>query len=156
MQKYTSKATSINSARLPSAIKKIDWEQYKGSIVLDIGGGKFNNVKDYLLNNYNITLYIYDPYNRSKEENDLALSCKPTLVICNNVLNVIDSDESIIELIKLVISYSVSFVFSIYEGDKTGVPKVTGKDQYQRNQKTKDYLKFFGDNIILKKGMIIG
>ena len=153
-QKYSSKNTSINKNRLPSTSKKFHWEKYRGQKVLDIGGGKFNNLKDWLKLNYNIELYIYDKYNRSEEENIKALNIKPSLVICNNVLNVIDNDNVIKGIVQNIEKYDRDFVISVYEGDRKGEGKVSKKDCYQRNQKLKDYVKFFDSDVKIVNGMI--
>lgn len=138
-QTYSSKGSSINKYKLPCSIKHIDWAGYK--VVLDYGGGKFDNLKEYL-SSKGIELFIYDKYNRSNEENKEAMKCKPELVLCNNVLNVIQEDEIIEGIIKNISKYGVEVVFSIYEGDKGGKGRVTKGDQYQRNERCKEYLKF--------------
>jgi len=153
-QKYSSKNTSVNKNKLPSTSKKVHWKKYIGQKVLDIGGGKFNNLKDWLKLNYNIELYIYDKYNRSEEENIKALNIKPSLVICNNVLNVIDNDNVIKEIVQNIEKYDRDFVISVYEGDRKGEGKVSKKDCYQRNQKLKDYVKFFDSDVKIVNGMI--
>ena len=73
-QRFTSKETSINKNKLPSSTKKINWELYRGQKVFDFGGGKFDNLKNYLKENFDITLYVYDKYNKSDEENSLAIA----------------------------------------------------------------------------------
>ena len=143
MQSISSKNTSINSSKLPAIVKNIYWEQYRGQNVLDFGGGKFDNLKDYLKAEYDITLHVYDKYNRSHEENIEAKRCKPSLIICSNVLNVIDSDADIFDITKLLDSYRVTTVYSIYEGDRSGEGCYTKPDCYQRNAKAGEYLKFF-------------
>lgn len=156
-QTTTGKGTSINSRCLPASTKKIDWKQYQGQNVLDVGGGKFDNLKDYLFETYSIRLYIYDPYNRGEDENNAALSCNPAAVISNNVLNVVDCDESLIQIIDLISSYNVPYYISVHEGDRSGIGKITGKDSYQRHAKTKDYLKFFkGKPVVIKDKVIMG
>ena len=154
-QKFTSAETSINKNRLPASTKKIEWEQYRGKKVLDVGGGKFDNLKDYLKGEYNIDLYVYDKFNRSEEENEQALSIKPSLVICNNVLNVISEDEVVEGLVGFIQGYGVDYVVSIYEGNRSGEGKASKKDCYQRNEKVGEYVKFFGEGAEVRKGMIV-
>lgn len=155
MQTCTSRNTSINSKKLPAIVKAIDWDLYRGQSVLDYGGGKYDNLKDYLKAEYDITLHVYDKYNRSHEENIEAERCKPSLIICSNVLNVIDSNADIYDITKLLDSYRVTTVYSIYEGDKSGIGCYTKPDCYQRNAKAGEYIKFFiGDVFKLKTTQI--
>ena len=146
MQAMSSKNTSINSSKLPAIVKSIDWEQYRGQNVIDFGGGKFDNLKDYLKNEYGINMYVYDKFNRTDDENKIAWTCNPSLVICSNVLNVIDSDKEIETIIKDLDRYRVKTYYYIYEGDKSGIGRATKKDCYQRNMKTQGYLDFFMHN----------
>lgn len=154
VQQYTSSNTSINKNKLPASTKAIDWEQYRGMVALDIGGGSYNNLRDYLRTQYGITLHVYDKYNRSEDENVAALECKPDLVICNNVLNVIQEDSIVRSLAILIESYNVDFYVSVYEGNKSGIGSPSKKDCYQRNEKIRNYLKFFSDLVTIKNGII--
>jgi hypothetical protein len=128
-QEYTSKHTSINKNKLPASTKKNDWNLYRNKIIIDYGGGKYNNLRDYLKQNYNITLYIYDPYNRTQEENTI------TLKQVQNALR-------------------INFYISIYEGNKSNIGQATKKDCYQRNEKTKEYLRFFKFATITKNMIV--
>lgn len=153
-QNNSSMNTSINKSKLPAVAKKIDWELYAGGIVLDIGGGKFDNFKEYLWEEYHIALMIYDKYNRTALENEQALSCSPDLVLCSNVLNVIDSNAVIADVCDLIQSYDVDFAVTVYAGDGQGIGKTTLKDCYQRNETISQYLRYF-DSAIVKKQTII-
>ena len=144
-QQYTSANTSINSTKLPISTKHINWDKYRGKNILDIGGGKFNNLRDYLKKEYNINLYVYDKYNRSKEENIKALSCNPSCVICNNVLNVICEDMVLQSLIDLIEVFNVDYYVSVYEGNKSSIGRETKPNCYQRNMRSKEYLPLFKD-----------
>ncbi len=155
IQEFSSKETSINKNKLPASTKKIDFSQFEGMQGLDIGGGKFDNLKDTLKDNYNIDLFIYDKFNRTETENGQALLCQPAFILCNNVLNVIKEDDIILDIIKLIECYNVPFFLSVYEGDKTGDGKQSKKGCFQRNQKIQDYVKFFTVDIKIKNGIII-
>lgn len=126
---------------------------------MDYGGGKFDNLKEYLKKQYDINLYIYDKYNRSPQENEKALSQTYNLIVCNNVLNTIMEDEIIHEVIHNINSalneYGMA-CFYIYECDKSGVGKETKKDCWQRNEVTEAYIRFLQDfkNVSIK-GKII-
>jgi ABC-type Fe3+-hydroxamate transport system substrate-binding protein len=155
MQNFTSAKTSINKNKLPASTKKINWELYRGKKVLDVGGGKFDNLKDFLKLNFEIDLFIYDKFNRTNTENEMALTCQPDLIISNNVLNVIDSIDIIKSIISTIEGYQKPFYISVYEGNKTNIGNATNKDCYQRNERTKEYLKYF-NNAVLKNNLIIG
>lgn len=158
-QKYTSRHTSINSTKLPASTKYIPWEKYKGKNVLDYGGGKFDNLKDYLKDNYDINLYIYDKYNRPLPDNEIAMANTYDLIICNNVLNIIMEDELVQEAVNNIrqrLNKDGVACFYIYECDKSGIGKETKNDCWQRNELTKDYIRFmecFG-NISIKHKII--
>ena len=91
------------------------------------------------------------------------------IVICSNVICVIDDDITVQNIINQAIRTSQgqfrsfnenaplpTYFFKIYEGDRSGIGKQTGKDQYQRNMKVKDYLTKFkwADNTLVYKGII--
>jgi len=158
IQIWESANTSINSKKLPAISKKVKWKDYRGKKVLDFGGGKFNNFKEWLYKEFNIDLLIYDKFNRSELENIDALKSlnngEVSLIICSNVLNVIKEDLIIKDIIKTVEGGKVPFIFTVYEGNRTGEGKPTKKDCYQRNQKLKEYQKFFTVNTIIKNNAI--
>lgn len=159
-QKYTSASTSMNSKFLPKSSKMIDFTQYENGIGLDFGAGKFNNYIEYLSENFNITLYAYDKFNRSETENNIAFSqSKYDFVMCNNVLNVIEEDSVISSITGQISEFKCDAYYLIYEGDKSGDGKVTRKDSYQRNAIAKSYLKFIPKDVYsevkLYRNMII-
>ena len=43
---------------------------------------------------------------------------------------------------------------TVYEGDKSGAGRVTKADCYQRNERIGEYLKYFGEGFVVKKGVI--
>lgn len=157
-QSVSSKNTSVNKNKLPTIYNFINWNKYKGLNVLDYGAGKFDNVKIYLKDNYNINLYTYDKYNKTDEENIEALNCNPSLIVCANVLNVIKEDEIIKDIVSKCLSYNVPTFFQIYEGNKSGIGILSKKDCWQRNKKVESYLHFFkGIKIkVVKNYIIIG
>lgn len=162
-QKFTSKGTSINSANLPKIFRNID---YNSSYILDYGCGKYiDHIRSEVEKNGSKYL-PYDPFNQDEKTNSHSLHIvqklcdegKPVDVVCSNVLNVIDDDAVVKEIINyienIVNSSGGKAYFVVYEGDKIGIGRQTGKDQYQRNSKLCDYLKFFRKARI-QKGMII-
>ena len=144
-QVCTSANTSINSVNLPSAFRR-----FKAvGTVLDWGCGKyFDKTRDFVLSHGAYNYFPYDPFNAPVGENLRTLNygfvCDTAF--CCNVLNVIDSDDQVIETIKAVcnrLCVGGTAYFQIYEGNKSGVGSVTKKDCYQRNSKTDDYMFFF-------------
>jgi hypothetical protein len=94
MQKYKSADTSLN--QVPALIKHLVKENIlkDGMVVLDYGCGKYDTAKDYVLGTCKVQYLTYDPYNRSKEVNKVALSEKADIVILANVLNTIREPEA--------------------------------------------------------------
>lgn len=153
-QKYTSKNTSINSKKLPRLHRMILDGQF-GDIdifltVFDYGCGKFT---DHIKNAYSdasVRYLGYDKFNKSEKENNdaidwarlIGISGNSIICTCSNVLNVIDDDETIVNIIEDMLSISPCALITVYEGDKSGIGKETAKDCYQRNLKLKEYEQF--------------
>lgn len=143
-QKYTSANTSINSSKLPAIFKMINLSA--GTINLDFGGGRFDNVAEFYKDKDVINL-VYDPYNRSSEHNsDVLNQIKKNggadSVTCSNVLNVIAEPEARETVIKNIYNLAKSGApcyFTVYEGSGSGEGSET-KAGYQLNKKTADYL----------------
>jgi len=147
-QKYSSASTSINKSKLPKGYtavgKHIGWKE--GTIHLDIGGGRFDNAIEHL-NQYGVQAHVYDPYNRSEEHNQQALqnagNGQAHTASLFNVLNVIEEPEQHVEALKLAhnsLRPNGQLFVGVYEGDKSGIGRQTGKDSYQRNEKLESYL----------------
>lgn len=165
-QKFTSAATSINKSKLPkgySAVAKhFGWE--KGTVHLDIGGGRFDNAIEHLANNHGVTAHVYDPYNRSEEHNAASISAagngKADTVSLFNVLNVIEEPENHLSALRLAHSSlkpGGRLYIGVYEGDKSAKGRQTGKDSYQRNEPLDAYLPRIREvfpNAKLHKGII--
>lgn len=143
-QEFTSAKTSINSGKLPAIFKMINLKP--GTINIDFGGGRFDNVAEYYADK-DITNLVYDPYNRSSEhnkevinkirENGGADSC--TL---SNVLNVIKEPEArktCLQNCYNLLKSGGDMYITVYEGNGSGKDKETSSG-YQLNKKTKDYL----------------
>ena len=143
-QKYTSAKTSINSSKLPAIFKMINLSA--GTINLDYGGGRFDNVAEYYKDKDVINL-VYDPYNRSSAHNTKVLNQikengGADSVTCSNVLNVIAEPEARLTVIKNIYNLAKSGApcyFTVYEGSGSGEGAET-KSGYQLNKKTADYL----------------
>ena len=143
-QKYTSAKTSINSSKLPAIFKMINLSA--GTINLDYGDGRFDNVAEYYKDKDVINL-VYDPYNRSSAHNKEVLNQikengGADSVTCSNVLNVIAEPEARLTVIKNIYNLAKSGApcyFTVYEGSGSGEGAET-KSGYQLNKKTADYL----------------
>lgn len=143
-QEFTSANTSINSSKLPAIFKLIKLEP--NTINLDYGGGKFDNVADYL-SQYDVINLVYDPYNRTSEHNKEVLSLirenrGADTVTCSNVLNVIKEEEvrtNVLNNIYKLLKSEGTAYFTVYEGNSSGEGKPT-KSGYQLNRKTIDYI----------------
>lgn len=117
-----------------------------GTINLDMGGGKFDNVADYL-SEYDVINLVYDPYNRTKAHNREVVKTirnagGADTATCSNVLNVIKEPEARLAVLKNVSKLTKSgapVYITVYEGrgDRKEGPTKSG---YQLNRKTADYL----------------
>lgn len=147
--------TSINKHKIPYLFTHTRlWKV--NSTNLDIGGGQYDTATKYLEDKYLITNVIYDPYNRTEEENQKALE-KPKYTTCtiSNVLNVIHSKEERRKVLELAKEKASNYVFiTIYEGDGTGIPSET-----QTNMKMCEYFKeindVFNKNLVSVKNKVI-
>lgn len=165
-QTYTSAGTSINRTKLPAVYKKA---HFGAKNILDYGCGQYiDHIEEYVKSLDKIYL-PYDPYNQPVQE-QIDTECKlelllangcPIDVVCSNVLNVID-DEREIQLIAKrimeIIRRTGGFGFvTVYEGNRSSKGRATGKDQYQRNEPLRSYLKYFKHPIVralISNGMI--
>ena len=173
MQKFPSRLTSINAAKMPAAIKNVVADNVKpGDVIADIGGGKFDNVKAWAVAQ-GAACYIIDPYNRTREENLKGIKAvrngKADISMANNVLNVIKEPENRERVVKQVWDAlkpeEGTGVISIYEGDQTGKGRITRKldgrgESWQEQRKAETYFdeisKVVGkDNLILKGNTFI-
>ena len=165
MQTFTSSATSINRTKLPAVYRKATLSRTT-PFVVDYGCGKYtDHIKSALAKQGKI-LYPYDPYNQPEATNRHTMDFvrwaedrwKEVDVICSNVLNVIDSDGEVSRIChhieSIVTKTGGTAYITVYEGDRSGVGRQTGRDQYQRNEPLREYLRFF-HHATVKNGMII-
>ena len=125
------------------------FSQYKDVLqgdILNFGCGLYpENVK---LSNSKIT--NYDPNNLEMDgviSNWDEIKSNYDNIVCANVLNVIEKDESINSIIDQIVSKvkkGTVVYFSIYEGDRSGNGRKTSRG-YQRNKKAIHYLPWFSD-----------
>jgi hypothetical protein len=190
MQKHSSKNTSINTAKLPIVYSKVDWRRYaslaSGYCVVDVGCGRIETqklIRDKLKHHKISNFYPMDPYHECIVDRNIVKQCidnhvNNKVVICSNVLNVIDDDNALLSLIKdlcdMIVfqltdgTYRMNPCYiTVYEGDKLGIGRETKKDCWQRNERLSAYLDKFNGYIkkkynhnanffTIKYGMIIG
>lgn len=143
-QKYTSAKTSINSSKLPAIFNMIELKP--GTINLDFGGGKFDNVAEYLADK-DVTNLVYDPYNRSSEHNKeiierVKANGGADSATISNVLNVIAEEAArniVLNNVYRLTKPDATVYITVYEGDSSGNSAET-KSGYQLNRKTADYI----------------
>lgn len=143
-QEFDSAATSINSNKLPAVYSMVKFNP--GDVVVDFGGGKFDNAVNYL-KDQDVTLLVYDPYNRSAEHNKEVLRVLKEhggadAAINSNVLNVIKEPEArnaVLQNIKKITKKGAPIYITVYEGTGKGNEGPT-KSGYQLNRKTADYM----------------
>jgi hypothetical protein len=157
MQEFSSKNTSTNYVKLPAIYGKVNWNLLKGKLVFDYGCGNpttQSNIKAFLKEK-EVEYKGFDLYWDSDDYSNIHNS---TLIVCANLLCVIKEDEIVQKIINVILANNKPFIIQVYEGDKTGIGKQTGPNQYQRNLRTKDYLNYFdwkGVDVIVYKGCII-
>lgn len=166
-QKYTSANTSINKNRLPAIYGKLipflTDAGIHGANIFDYGCGRYtDHIKKAMENNGHVW-HGYDKFNQSPEHNaealDFANSNLMTVTVCSNVLNVIDSDDVVREVMAdcLRIAGGGVVMFTIYDGDRSGIGRQTGFDSYQRNQKLREYIQYLpeGTTYKIKMGALV-
>lgn len=144
MQIHTSKNTSVNSCRLPAVYNKVDWDRLKQAyslstdcpLVYDYGCGKYTEHIKEFLEGKGFSYVGYDKYWNP----DAKLSYFPNVVICSNVLNVIDDPIVINEIQIIIRMYHVPFFITVWEGDKSGIGKQSKRDCWQANKSLEDYI----------------
>ena len=166
LQEFDSRNTSINSSKMPKSIKILEkkGKWLPGTVNLDLGGGRFDNVTEFL-ETKDVQNLILDPYNRSSEHNEQVLRFlqeqSVDTVTLNNVLNVIKETEIQNQLLNQAAQAlkpdGMLFIL-VYEGDKSGGGRCTKPGQWQENRKTRDYvdqvLKVF-DTCEMKYGLLL-
>ena len=161
-QTHTSAATSINAAKLPKVYSVSEFTP--GEIILDYGCGRYtDHIRAALPER--VQYYPLDPYNQPAAVNNrtrnairTAISAGlPITVICSNVLNVIDSDEEVQRIARVIrATAGISggrYLVTVYEGNRTGCGRETKADCYQRNERTHEYLPLF-PGAVIRRGVI--
>lgn len=140
----TSKATSINSTKVPAVFRLVkDWAP--GQVNIDIGGGRYDTATDYLWQTYGAHNLIIDPYNRTPEWNAAvrSLARNAGSATISNVLNVIPELGARLDVLwqaHELLALGAPVYITVYEGDGTGTGRQTGSDCWQENRKLASYL----------------
>lgn len=162
-QEYTSAKSSIK--QIPAGFKIVD--RYFGwkpnTINFDIGGGKYDLMKE-VLKEKGVTNLIFDPYNRSLEHNNAVLEiCRrlgANTVTIFNVLNVIKEHEIQIGVLNLALETlkdgGMVFVRSTYKNPKkvSGVTKSGTFQHYMTQEQYLEIVKEVFPEAKLKHGII--
>lgn len=170
-QSITSEETSMRQvARTFNIVRNKFGGWKKGSVNIDIGGGKYDDFTK-ALEREGVASYVYDPFARHASHNAPVLrnlrrgTLKGDTATCNNVLNVIPERTARFNVIHQVaksLKPEGTAWFCVYEGDGSGAGRVTktrsGKAAcWQENRKTASYLEeirpFFGE-VEIKHGLI--
>lgn len=147
-QNITSKNTALN--QVASTFKAFNFDD---CLVLDYGCGKGLS-KEFCEKTYNnCKVFLYDPFHGFNETDSFLRQCKESVkkvITCNNVLNVLQNDtlrSVIADILIYANCYCTDIIFKIYEGDKSGIGRITKYDCFQRNEKTESYVSFITDMI---------
>ena len=153
-QRFSSRGTLSNdkSGKVPLIFRLVKFPPE--SLVLDYGGGSMRSemVANEYLAQFDCEDVVYDLYNQTPEERQNALdrirvNDGADVAICSNLLNVIAEESArmvALRNIQKLTKPGAPVYFTMYEGsDKeagSGIGRQTGKDQYQNNRRTADYL----------------
>lgn len=169
-QEFTSKNTSVNKTKLPAIYNRLNWEFVKeidkayfvNDWVVDYGCGKYiDHIKSFLKEK-GFYFMGFDVYNQPMDKNQETLEVLENgtligVVVCSNLLCVIKEDEIVQQIVNQITATRQPYFFTVYEGNKSGIGRQTGKDQWQRNQTLKSiYEQFFANvpDAIVYKGTI--
>lgn len=145
-QEFTSENTSQNSKKLPSVFGMKGVSFQPGTINLDYGGGRFDNVAEYLIKIDVINL-VLDPFNRTREHNKQVIDTLrdaggADTATCANVLNVIKERDNrmwVLRNMQKLVKHGGTIYIIVYEDDGTGNEGETTRG-YQLRRKTKEYM----------------
>lgn len=149
-QEFTSENTSMNKGKKPAVFGYPFFKSAlkPGTINIDYGGGRFDNVAEYLME-YDVINLVLDPFNRSSEHNKevietLRAAGGADTGTCANVLNVIKEQSNrmqVLKNLKALVKPGGKIYIIVYEDTKNahlGEGETT--NGYQLRRKTKDYM----------------
>lgn len=124
--------TSLN--QIPAIVKKYKTDlETKYCCVLNYGCGRYwTNVQRYL----NVPTMVYDKNIECVDQREVFRHINADVaIVCANVLNVITDTQELYGVIEDLLSFKCDVYISIYEGNKSGEPSET-----QRNERTHLYM----------------
>lgn len=127
-------------------------EHIRGKKVIDLGAGGWPELVTSRFPN----VVPRDPFWLSEGDNAKALRGVYDTAIISNVLNVIDSDEAIIDILELAKTVADTTLIKVYDSGRPGPTR----DGYQRGIPLEGYLPFawqvFGkENVSIRDGIMI-
>ena len=159
MQKYSSAETSINSSKLPAIYGKLAKMHLCDCSLLDYGCGKYLKYIKTWCKARNIHYLPYDAFNQPQKVNEASLlaarKAERLVVVCSNVLNVIEEDEVVQNIVETLVSFKAPIFTTVYEGDGSSKGRATKRDCWQRNEKLRQYARFFPEHARVERGMIV-
>lgn len=167
LQQITSKNTCIKTfPRIFKSSKEIIPELFvNNNINLDYGGGKYDDISNYL-SLRGVTNLVFDPFNRDNSHNSniqYHLTCVSGADSCtmSNVLNVIKEPmfrHRALVNAKHMMKHGSKIYISIYDGNRSNIGCETSKG-WQENRATKTYLAEVSEvfsNVHIKNNIIVG
>jgi len=146
LQNYSSAKTSLPSNE-PKGFKLIDWQ--KGTVNLDLGGGKTTFGTDYLKAK-GVKNLIFDfnyPAEHNKEIAEYVRKNKVDTVTCFNVLNVLDTKEAISNMCLMAakaLKDNGTAYFQVYH-KKNGKGASQNNQSYQQGEPLSFYVPFVSE-----------
>ena len=117
-----------------------------GTRNFDAGGGRLNTITHYLRDHFQVTNFVYDPFNRSEEENKKVLEQveqgsfdTASSMSVLNVISTIEARREHLQLIYRALKPGGRAYFKIYKGDGSGI-EFKGDGRYQVNQGAEFFL----------------
>lgn len=152
----TSKNTSVNKDTIPAIYTKLTKHGIYGTHIFDVGCGKWTkHISSFAKKNGMCTYWHgFDPYNQTKDHNAKVTEIaweerwktekekNANMFISSNVLNVIkgeDRQRSYLQSIFRIMKECDECYITVYEGNKSGIGKITKKDCWQENKRLADY-----------------
>lgn len=143
-QEITSQETSINERKIPAVFNQVkEWKE--GTVNADIGGGRFDNVTNWLRDR-GVENLIIDWFNRDRAFNEANINRvrggRADTATISNVLNVIqepNARELVIRQAADALKEDGTAYFYIYEGNGSGQGRATTKG-WQENRKAASYM----------------
>lgn len=152
----TSRNTSVNKETIPAVYTKLAKHGVYGTHIFDVGCGKWTkHIAGFAKENAMCTYWHgFDPFNQTREHNEKVTEtawserlkpdgeCNPNVFISSNVLNVICGGnrqrEYLHSIFRMMKDCDECYI-TVYEGNKSGIGKLTKRDCWQENKKLIEY-----------------